>query len=115
MARILLPAAIAGALLCVLVQFYIDYRHTTYAINRGANAVDVTLWRLTAPGGYLTSSILPDSYFSLCCDDPTIVARGAWLVPTMILTFNAFIWGLVATGAAYLILRARKPRRVPTI
>ena len=115
MVRILLRVAIAGALLCVLVQFYIDYRHTTYTVNHGANAFDVALWRLTDPGGYLTSWILPDSYFSLCCDDPEIVARGVWLVPTMILTFNALIWSPVASGVAYMILRTRKPRPVPTI
>ena len=115
MARILLRVGIAGALLSVLVHFYIGYRHTTYTINHGANAFDVALWRLADPGGYLTASILPDSYFSMCCDDPEILARSAWLVPTLILTFNALIWSAVASGVVYIILRIRKPCRVPTI
>jgi len=102
-------------MLSVFVYFYIAYRHTTYSINHGANAFDVFLWRLTDPGGYLTACVLPDSYFSMCCDDPEILARSAWLVPTLILTFNTLIWSTVASGVAYVIVRVRKPRRIPTI
>jgi hypothetical protein len=115
MVRVLLRVGILAAVLSVFAHFYIDYRHTTYSINHGANAFDVFLWRLTAPGGYLTFCILPDSYFSLCCDDPEILARGAWLVPTLTLGFNALVWSAVASGAAYIILRICKPRPVPTI
>ena len=115
MVRILLRVAIAGALLSIAVQFYIDYRHTTYSLNDGANAFDVALWRLTAPGGYFADWILPDAYFSACCDDPEIRARGAWLLPTLIWSFNALLWSAVASGVACLILRHREPRRVPTI
>ena len=115
MLRILLRVAIAAALLSIAVQFYIDYRHTTYSINHGANAFDVFLWRLTAPGGYFAAWVLPDAYFSLCCDDPEILARREWLLPTLIWGFNALAWSAVASGVTWLILRTRKSRRVQSI
>ena len=115
MLRILLRAAIAAILLLVAVQFYIDYRHTTYSINHGANAFDVFLWRLTAPGGHFAAWVLPDAYFSLCCDDPEILARREWLLPTLSWGFNALVWSAVASGATWVILRTRELRRVQSI
>jgi hypothetical protein len=115
MVRVLLRVGILAAMLSVLTYFYVAYRHTTYSINHGANAFDVFLWRLTGPGEYLTASILPHEYTDMCCYDPQILARSVWLLPTLDLTFNALVWSAVASGVAYIILRARKPRRLPTI
>jgi hypothetical protein len=115
MMRILVRVSIAVAMLSVLVHFYIRFRGSTYTIDHGANAFDVTLWRMTDPGLYLTAYILPHEYTDICCYDPEILARSLWLVPTLELTLNALIWSAVASGVAYVIVRARRLRRVPII
>ena len=111
MVRTLLRVSIAAAVLSVLVHFYIRYRDTTYTMYYGANAFDVTLWRLTDPGRYLAEHTLPDKYTCFCCDDPEVPDH-LWVVPALLMFFNALIWSATATAFTFVVLRARNRCRL---
>jgi hypothetical protein len=110
MVRTLLRVSVAAAVLSVLAHFYSDYRHTTYSINHGANAFDVFLWRLSDPGWYLARHTLPDKYTNFCCYDVEVLDH-LWVVPTLVMFFNALIWSATATAVTFVVRRARNRRR----
>jgi hypothetical protein len=115
MKRVLVRVSIAAAMLSLLVHFYIRFRGSTYTVEHGANAFDVTLWRMTDPGWYLTAHILPHEYTDMCCYDAEILDRRVWVVPALAMSLNAFFWSAAASGVTFVVLRARNQRRLPTI
>jgi hypothetical protein len=112
MVRILVPVAITAVLLSILTDFYVRYRGSTYRAEHGANAFDVTLWRLTGAGEGLALRILPEDYTNFWNHDDKENARRARVVRTLKLTFNASTWALVASMAALDFLRVRRRKGI---
>src|ERR1044072_4067411 len=113
MVRTLLRVSVAAAVLSVLVHFYIRYRGSMYTMSYGANAFDVTLWRLTEPGWYITSHSLPHEFTDCRCDDAEGPFRPVWFVPTLVMFFNALLWSAAATGIT-LVVRCARHRLQPS-
>ena len=105
--RVLVPVIIAAVLLSLLTDFYVDYRHSTYRVQHGANAFDVTLWRLTDPGNLLALRMLPEDYTNFWNHDDKENARRYRVVRTLELSFNALIWAVVASIGALIFVRVR--------
>jgi len=77
----------------------------------GANAFDVTLWRLTDPGSYLATHALPDKYTDWCCYDAEVLDH-LWIVPALVMFFNALIWSATATAVTFVVLLVCNRRRL---
>jgi hypothetical protein len=108
MLRVLVPVAIAAVLLSILTDFYVRYRSSTYRTEHGANAFDVTLWRLTGPGNYIALRLLPEDYTNFWEHDDREMARRYAICRALKLIFNAFIWSAVASAVALIGLRLRR-------
>jgi hypothetical protein len=108
MVRVLVPVTIAAVLLSILTDFYIRYRHSTYRVEHGANAFDVTLWRVAEPGDYIALRLLPEGYTNFWDHDEKEMARRYAICRTLKLTFNALIWAGVASAVALMAIRLRR-------
>jgi hypothetical protein len=101
-----LPVAANGS---ILTEFYVRYRHSTYRVQHGANAFDVTLWRLTDPGDYIALRLVPEDYTNFWEHDEREMARRYAICRALKLTLNALIWGAVAGGVAFVAFSLANP------
>jgi hypothetical protein len=108
MVRILIRITIAAVLLSILTDFYVRYRGSTYRVQQGANAFDVSLWRLTDPGDYIALRLLPEGYTNFWEHGEKEMTRRYAICKALKLTFNALIWAIVAGIGALIFLRGRR-------
>jgi len=99
---------IASAVLSVLAHYYSYYRDSTYTTKHVANALDVTLWRMTEPGELLALHILPEWWTNHWGAEQEVLEHRARVFTALELTLNALIWGVVASALTLDVLRLRR-------
>jgi hypothetical protein len=115
MVRLLVQVSIAATLLSLLAHFYMVLREDTYTSEHGANAFEVTLWRIGEPGEFLAIHILPDWYTNYWGAEEEVLEHRARVFGALAVTLNALFWSAVASIVVLIHFRLRRRARTPTI